>query len=73
MFKLIVKFHNNKNDQTRDALSDFYKLKYSDKDFFNSVIHNSNQSSGVTYLNSFRFIFGDAMLKKTKEIIKSTK
>ena len=73
MFKLIVKFHNNKNDQTRDALSDFYKLKYSDKDFFNSVIYNSNQSSGVTYLNSFRFIFGDAMFQKTKQIIRMTK
>ena len=73
MFKLIVKFHNNKNDQTRDALSDFYKLKYSDKDFFNSVIHNSNQSSGVTYFNSFRFIFGDAMFQKTKQIIRMTK
>lgn len=73
MFKLIVKFHNNKNDKARDELADFYKLKYSDKDFFKSVIYNMNQSNGVKYFNSFRFIFGDAMLKKTKEIIKLTK
>lgn len=73
MFKLIVKFHNNKNDKTRDELADFYKLKYSDKDFFKSVIYNMNQSNGVRYLNSFKFIFGDAMLNKTKQIIKLTK
>ena len=73
MFKLIVKFHNNKNDKARDELADFYKLKYSDKDFFKSVIYNMNQSNGVKYFNSFRFIFGDAMLKKTKEIIKLSK
>ena len=73
MFKLIVKFHNNKNDKTRDELADFYKLKYSDKDFFKSVIYNMNQSNGAIYFNSFKFIFGDAMLNKTKQIIKLTK